>query len=159
MIALQATPGVLLETQTETIHSFQVKVEQYFHDMKHDTSDEIEDTLNQFLLTVWVPCMCLCGTSPQRLFGQASSGDVQSLCTLVGLDRQAQYIPEISTHIATWERQPLKHKGQLMGLNEARRGYLQQWKNAEHLKLAIVKQILEYVQKTQQVKLVTVHGL
>ncbi len=152
VIALQANPEAM-KFQQETIQSFQMQVNLFFRDMKQDGIEIIEDTLNQFLLTVWVPCMCLCGTSPQNLFEQATSGDVQSLCTLVGLDRQAQYIPEISTHIAAWERQPLKHKGQLMGLNEARRGYLQQWKNAEHLKLAIVKKILEYVQRTQQVKL------
>ncbi|VAX41682.1 hypothetical protein MNBD_PLANCTO02-1037 [hydrothermal vent metagenome] len=110
-----------------------------------------DDAISQFFLTVWIPCMFVLGTSPATLFAKAASGDAYSIYNLIRLDKQAQYIPQISERLSFWLRNPEKYKSQLGCLDEARNGYIEEWKNNLHLKYAVIERVIKYSRDTKNI--------
>lgn len=114
---------------------------------QHDPGELVEDTLSQFFVTVWLPCMFLLGTSPHALYQRAAEGDMLAVRELIQLDSQAKYLPEIARHTAAWERQPQKFKAQVRMLEDARSSPPNKWKNPQHFKLAIIKYVIGFAQE------------
>ncbi|WP_339747600.1 hypothetical protein [uncultured Rubinisphaera sp.] len=95
--------------------------------------------VDEFIYKVSKACLCICGKTPWRLYREACKGNIESILTLIGIDRQVQYFPKIAKTVSAWERQPRKHEALISELQRARMGEINQWKNAEHVKLGMMR--------------------
>lgn len=127
------------EYMIELPTAMQTKFRSFIDDTVDSDAELIEDTYNQFFLTVWMPCMCLCNSTPGSLFEQAVDGSHEAILKLVRLDRDVQYVEGVSEIISRWERERKRCRSELEALEDARCDSLSGYASSRQYKLAAIE--------------------